>query len=233
MGGVLAASLFSRKDVDKSIKDLIRQGKLAVSGQMLVDAEYWLNAGQKLMAMTQELHDADKLKRGISQAEAMASLGVERELFDNLVLNLVSAGKLVRLEDMLALPGHNQQLSGPQEAQAAQIRKLFQKSGAIPPTMKELASEMPGSIEIVKYLVRQGELVEMPEGVLLTASQFASVRDEVVRLLKEKGQIAIQDISSRFGYSRKFSIPLLTQLDRLGITRREGDVRVAGKKTAQ
>ena len=66
----------------------------------------------------------------------------------------------------------------------------------------------------------------------MSTAQFKAAESEVVRLLKEKGQVTIQDLSALFGYSRKFSIPLLTHLDRLGITRREGDIRVAGKKTA-
>ena len=52
----------------------------------------------------------------------------------------------------------------------------------------------------------------------------------MVKTLKQNGKITIQEINQRFGFSRKYSVPLLTHLDRLGITRREGDVRVAGKK---
>jgi len=85
---------------------------------------------------------------------------------------------------------------------------------------------------VVYFMIKQGELVELPDGILLEAKHFQSIQDEIIKLLKQNGHISIQDINARFGFSRKYSVPLLTQLDRLGITRREGDIRVAGKKLA-
>jgi selenocysteine-specific elongation factor len=79
-------------------------------------------------------------------------------------------------------------------------------------------------------MIKQGELMELPDGILLETDQFKRIQDEVINLLKQNGQIAIQDINKHFGFSRKYAIPLLTRLDILGITRREGDTRVAGKK---
>jgi selenocysteine-specific elongation factor len=81
-------------------------------------------------------------------------------------------------------------------------------------------------------MIKQGELVELTDGILMEAKQFQGIQDDIIKLLKQNGQITIQEINQRFGFSRKYSVPLLTHLDRLGITRREGDVRVAGKKLA-
>jgi selenocysteine-specific elongation factor len=230
--GIVAASPFPQKEIDAAVKELVRKGKVMVSGQTLVDAGFWQDSGEKLLAMAKQTHETDKLKKGLLQAEAQSALGLEKELFDALVQNLTSMGKLVRLEDSLALPGHSRQLTGDQEKQAAQIKKMFQQNPAAPPTIKEIAAEIPAAVGVVKFLVQQGELVELPDGVLMTPAQFTAAQNEVMRLLKEKGQVTIQDLNARFGYSRKFSIPILTHLDRLGITRREGDVRVAGKKIA-
>lgn len=229
---VLAASNFSKTEIDRAIKELLQQKRLVSAGQVLIDLAFWQGAGGKLLSMAQAEHKIDKLKKGLPQAAAQSSLGLDKDIFDVLVQELVSAGKLVRLEDALALPEHRQQLSSQQEAQAAAIRLMFKKNPTAPPTLKEITAALPGSVGVVRYLAQQGELVELPEGVLMSTTQFAAAESEVVRLLKEKGRVTIQDLSACFGYSRKFSIPLFTHLDRLGITRREGDVRVAGKKTA-
>jgi len=231
-GDMFNASPIPKADIDRAIKELLRQKRLACIGQYLVDLALWQDAGEKLLSMAQMEHKADRLKKGLSQAVAQSALGLEKDVFDAIVQELVSVGKLVRLDDALALPEHRQQLSPQQEAQAAAIRLMFQRSQSAPPTLKEVVAELPGSAGVVRYLAQHGELVELPEGVLMSAAQFAAAESEVVRLLKEKGQVTIQDVSICFGYSRKFSIPLLTHLDRLGITRRDGDVRVAGKKTA-
>jgi selenocysteine-specific elongation factor len=230
---ILAASPFPKTRIDQTVQDLIKQKRLATTGQFLIDIAFWQDASGKILAMAQVEHKVNRLKKGLSQAAAQSALGLEKDIFDALVQELVSAGKLVRLDDALALPEHRQQLSSQQEAQAAAIRLMFQRSPTAPPTLKEITAEIPGSAGIVKYLAQQGELVELPEGVLMGTAQFTAVEVDVVRLLKEKGQVTIQDMNARFGFSRKFSIPLLAHLDRLGITRREGDVRVAGKKTAE
>jgi len=228
--GMLAASLFPKTEIARAVQELLRQKHLASAGQRLIDISIWRNAGEKLISMAQAEHKADRLKKGLSQAVAQSALGLDKDIFDAIVSELVSAGKLVRLDDAIALPEHRQQLSPQQEAQASAIRLMFQSNPTAPPTLKEIAAELVGSVGVVRYLVQHGELVELSEGVLMSATQFAMAESEVQRLLKEKGQVTIQDLSVCFGFSRKFSIPLLTHLDRLGITRREGDVRVAGKR---
>jgi len=231
-GSMLSASFFSKEEIDREVKELLRQRRLATAGQFLVDILFWQDVGGRLLSVAKAEHEADRSKKGMPQAVAQNALGLEKDVFDALVQELVSAGKLVRLEDALALPEHRQQLSSQQEVQAKAIRLMFQKNPKAPPTLKEVTAEILGSVGVVRYLAQQGELVELPEGVLMTAAQFGAVETEVVRLLKDKGKVTIQDLSSCFGFSRKYSIPIFTQLDRLGITRREGDVRVAGKKTA-
>ena len=39
-------------------------------------------------------------------------------------------------------------------------------------------------------------------------------------------EFTVADFRDRFGISRKYAVPLLEWLDRAGITRRDGDVRV-------
>lgn len=231
--GLLAASPFSKTEIDRTVKDLLQQKRLAFAGQCLINIAFWNDASAKLLSMVQIEHKDNRLKKGLSQAVAQSALGFEKDVFDALVQELASVGKVVRLDDALALPEHRQQLSPQQETQAAAIRLMFNKTHASPPTLKEITAELPGSAGVVRYLAQQGELIELPDGILMGTAQFTAVESEVVRLLKEKGQVTIQDISACFGYSRKFSIPLLTHMDRLGVTRREGDVRVAGKKTAR
>ena len=158
------------------------------------------------------------------------ALGLPRDIFDALVQQMVSTGKLARVEDTLMLPRSKPALSKEQEALRTAVLNLFIKNPSSPPTLKELAIQLPASPPVAHYMIKQGELVELPDGILLEAKQFQNIQNEIVNILKQNGHITIQEINQRFGFSRKYSVPLLTHLDRLGITRREGDVRVAGKK---
>jgi selenocysteine-specific elongation factor len=228
--GLLAVSLFSQREINAMVKALINQKKLVLAAAYLVTPLTWQEWSQRLLNWLQKEHENDKLKKGASQAAAQVALGLPKDIFDVLVSQVASTGKLVREEDTLYLAQHKPRLSQQQEALVAVILKLFQKNSSTPPSLKDISTEFANSTDVVRYMLQQGLLVELPDGILLEAKQFQSIQGEVIKILKEKGKISIQDISASFGFSRKYSVPLLTHLDRLSITRREGDVRIAGKK---
>ena len=230
--GLLDSSNISSGELSLAVERLVQEKKLFRVGTNLVDAKFWRESEKKLLDMVHKEIEIDKLKKGLDQALARSLLGLGRDIFDALVQEQVSTGKLVRLEESLALPEHRQQLSARQEVEAASILRMLQQTPSSPPTMREISTAIPGSTGLVKYLAQKGELVELPDGVLMASSQFKTLQKQVEQLLAENGKITIQDLAARFGFSRKYTIPILTHMDRIGITRREGDVRVPGKKMA-
>jgi selenocysteine-specific elongation factor len=227
---LLVSSLFAQKEIANRVKQLTSQKELVAAAEYVVSPKIWQKWAQKLLDSLEAAHKADPLKQGAPQAVIQAALGLPKDVFDTLAQQLASTGKLARQEDTLFLPQNKPALSPQQEATRKAVLSLFAKTPASPPTLRELGAQLPDGGPVAHYMIKQGELVELPDGILLEAKQFEAILDEVIKLLKQSGQIAIQDINTRFGFSRKYSVPLLTHLDRLGITRREGDVRVAGKK---
>jgi len=229
---LLSNSLFAQKEIAMHVKNLAGQKKLIVTGGYLVESEAWEGWSQKLLAALEEAHRADPLKGGAPQAALQTALDLPKEVFDALLQQMASTGKLARQEDTLYLPRNKPALSPQQEETRKTILVLFAKNPANPPTLKELGIQLPEGARVVHYMIKQGELVELPDGILLDAKQFQGIQDEIIKLLRQNSQITIQDINRCFGFSRKYSVPLLTYTDRLGITRREGDVRVPGKQLA-
>jgi selenocysteine-specific elongation factor len=93
-----------------------------------------------------------------------------------------------------------------------------------------LLQAVPGASGILRYLLEQKRLVELPEGIILTAELYRDIRQKVIDTLKSEGRIAIQDMSALTGFSRKYSIPFLTRLDQEGLTRRQDNVRVPARR---
>ena len=60
------------------------------------------------------------------------------------------------------------------------------------------------------------------------AAAVASLRARVVEHLGKAGQLTIQDFKTLTGLGRKQAIPLLEHLDREGVTKRQGDLRLPG-----
>jgi len=226
----LSDSPFSEAAISKSIEGLTQKGKLNARGDWLVGGDFWIDQTRKLFDVLAGEHKAEPLKKGLSQAEAAAKLALPPELFAALVDELVSTNKIIRSEDILALSSHKPMLSGGQSDMENRIIAAIGKNPTAPPTRTELLQSLTGASNVLRYLLEQGKVIELPDGILLSAAQYRSTRQKVIDVLKSKGQIAIQDMAAITGFSRKYSIPFLTRLDQEGITKRQENVRIPARK---
>jgi len=80
---------------------------------------------------------------------------------------------------------------------------------------------------LVRALVRDGVLVDVG-GVVFTRSAVDRARELVRQHLERNDTMTVGDARDQFASSRKYVVPLLEHFDREGVTRRRGDVRIAG-----
>ena len=146
----------------------------------------------------------------------------------NFLLMDLQSEKIVAVAgDALDIPGRAKKLGGAEGELAKTIETRFAEGGLAPPPVSELIKTIhskPKVIEgVVSYLVKQGTLVRLAEGIYLHRDALAAAR---TRIAEKKGQtIDVGQFKEFFGLSRKIAIPLLEQFDREGITKRVGDSR--------
>ncbi|APV45483.1 selenocysteine-specific elongation factor [Dehalogenimonas formicexedens] len=228
--GFLRETAFSDTAIGKSIEGLAKKGSLAARGLWLIDRKYWSDTQLRFLGILAAAHQAEPLNKGLAQAEAAAKLALPPELFAALVDELIGQKKIIRSEDVVALSSHKPMLSGGQSEMENRIIATIEKNPQAPPTRTELLQSMNGAATVLRYLLEQGKVVELPEGILLSAAQYRSTRQKIIDILKSKGQIAIQDMAAITGFSRKYSIPFLTRLDQEGLTKRQDNVRIPARK---
>ena len=107
-------------------------------------------------------------------------------------------------------------------AQSAEAGALVESLDADP-----FAPPAPADRALARALVREGVLVDVG-GIVFTASAVERARNLVRDYLDANGSMTVGDARNVLGSTRKFVVPLLEQLDREGVTRRRGDVRIAG-----
>jgi selenocysteine-specific elongation factor len=217
-------------EIAACLDKLTKGGKLMVAGAYVVDSGYFGKQDGVMLDVLKKEHSLNPLKVGLSQAELASRLAMPREVFARLLAQGSAEGRIVIRGESIALSGHQTRLSPEQETLVDRVRDLFAKSGSNPPTRKELVSQLPGGADIIGYMCRQGMLVELPDGILLMAETYETTRKAIVAFLEKNGRISIQDVNTLLGLSRKYSIPLLTQLDQEGITRRQENVRFLARK---
>ena len=144
-------------------------------------------------------------------------------LFDDLAREKIA---VVR-GDVVEIPGRSRELGGAEGELARTIEKRFADAGLQPPPVSELIqtiAQKPKVIEgVVAFLVKQGTLVRLAEGVYVHQQTIA---DAKTKMSSRRGQtIDVGQFKEFFGLSRKIAIPLLEWFDRAGVTKRTGDVR--------
>jgi selenocysteine-specific elongation factor len=112
-----------------------------------------------------------------------------------------------------------------------QIVRAFEQARFQPPTPAELAQKTGESqskiLQIIELAVETGRLKHLGGALYLDSDSERTLRSRVREGLKETGEITVGEIRVLLATSRKFALPFCQYLDRVRITRRKGDLRVA------
>lgn len=82
----------------------------------------------------------------------------------------------------------------------------------------------------LRELVRRAHLIEQ-DGIHFAPAAVDHAARIVAQLLVDRpGGVTVGEVRDRLGTTRKYVVPLLNRLDATGITRRRGDLRVAGPR---
>jgi selenocysteine-specific elongation factor len=120
---------------------------------------------------------------------------------------------------------------------SANLRKLkdklvaaYQTARFQPPEPSSFAGQAGGNAANLKDLfdvcIDEGYLVYIAEDIYLHVEAEAEMRRLVREKLAEGKGLTVAEIRDMLGTTRKYAVPLCEYLDRAGVTRREGDLRV-------
>ena len=145
------------------------------------------------------------------------------------LLNDLQREKIVTIAgDVLDIPGRSKTLGGAEGELARAIESRFAEAALAPPPVSELIKAIPQKPKVIEgvvsYLVKQGTLVRLAEGIYLHRDALTAARE---KMSARKGEtIDVAAFKDYFGLSRKIAIPLLEWFDKTGATKRVGDSRV-------
>jgi selenocysteine-specific elongation factor len=146
----------------------------------------------------------------------------------NFLLNDLARENIATVQgDALDIPGRSKTLGGAEGELARAIEARYAEAGLQTPATSEIIKAIPQKPKVIEgmiaYLVKQGTLVRLADGVYLHRDVVASARE---KLASKKGQtIDVSQFKDLFGITRKVAIPLLEFFDREGATKRIGDTR--------
>ncbi len=82
--------------------------------------------------------------------------------------------------------------------------------------------------DLLALLRDEGQLVEINAQLYLDADVESELRRRVSDRLADGSTLTMAELRDLLGTTRKYAVPIGEYLDRIGLTRREGDVRRLG-----
>lgn len=238
---VMARSSLERTLAQKALSELMKERKILNLDQpgtipahafrpndLVLSRSHWEGLIQRALQLVEAYHQAHPLRLGIPKEEFKSrmqrAVQGSAKLFNHLLDALIQGNRLIEHGGRLHLPEHRIQFSAEQQKQVVSLLAQFQRAPYNPPTLKECIAQI--GEEAVHALLDLEELVAVDADVAFRKEDYAHMVDEIKALIREQGPVSVAQVRDYFRTSRRYALALLEHLDAIGVTQRQGDVRI-------
>ena len=198
-------------------------------------AEFAAELEDRVLRALGRLHAARPRQSAIPRVHLAAALPdlANDALVAGLLDRLKAQGKVVADARTVALPGHEPKLSQGERKLKNELAEAIRAGGMSPPDAAELAGSAgaAGSVvpDLLALLRDEQHIVEINSELYSSTptsrpSSAAGSRER----LADGSAITMSELRDLLGTTRKYAVPIGEYLDRIGLTRREGDLRRLG-----
>jgi len=225
----------SAAEVENALRALRDGGKVALEKELLGHESQVAGIRQEIINILSDFHEEDRISVGIVPAQLMSRLrtGIPRDTFLLLMKAMTHDGLVKEVNGLYALAGFEPRLSAEERAAAEKLEAVFESAGLSPPSLAEAIEQAGGRAvkadQVLQMLIQSRRLTRISESLCFHVSAIEGMKAKVLDALEEKGSISVAELKGLLGVSRKYAIPLAEHLDKIGVTQRVGDVRVAAK----
>jgi selenocysteine-specific elongation factor len=236
---VLLRSGVPRKAAEAALSVLLSSGEVVQvtrEPRMFLARNCFETLKQGLVGELTAFLDSNPLKEGMGKEELKTRMPKRSDprFFTPLLSALEKDGMVIPDRDIVKLGGRVARKSVQAEDMSGKMLLFLQESGIEPPTVKEVMERFRCDEKVVRdnlaLLVRNGEVARISSDLFYASVALNGLRDKLLELMRDKGEIVPTDYRDVTGLSRKFLIPLLEYFDSEKLTIRVGDKRVARRK---
>lgn len=182
-----------------------------------------------------DFHKKNPTKLGFHKAEFqnLVKFKADRELIDLILHEMKKERAIKEAGGLISLSEHRIHLSPELQELRSKIAELLYEEGFATSSEVEIAEKLSVSLraiqEVLGVMIGLEEVVRADENIYFHAKRVEEAKEKIVAFLKYNREISISQFKELLdGTSRKFAMPLINHFDRLGITVRDGDVRILG-----
>jgi selenocysteine-specific elongation factor len=202
----------------------LEESALNTGNEMLViAASGWDLLSSKIGNLLRQYHNQFPLRRGMPREELKNKLQINPKVFNLVIKKLAAQREVIESGPWIALPGHEIQFDTKQQAAVKKVLEQCAANPFSPPVIKELQA-IAGE-EVIAAMVETGSLVQVSPDVVFRKNDYDVMVERIRGYIDDHGKISVAEARDLFDTSRKYILPLLEHLDRIGVTVRNGDYR--------
>jgi selenocysteine-specific elongation factor len=168
-------------------------------------------------------HDRQKVQ---SQFDYVGNDALVHAAFDRLLQRKQLVGDLRRI----ARADFKPKLSGNLRKLKDKLVAAYREARFQPPEPASFAGQAGGNAaslgDLFEVCVAEGHLVKIADDLYLHSEAEAEMRRLLAQRLATGPGLTVAEIRDLLGTTRKYAVPLCEYLDKAGVTRREGDLRL-------
>ncbi|MFZ1932834.1 MAG: selenocysteine-specific translation elongation factor [Thermoguttaceae bacterium] len=158
------------------------------------------------------------------------AMPIDKAVLDALVARLKDEKRLVEKNGRLALPEHRSTFGGEEAKLLETIETLFREKLFSPPDAAEVATRtnVPAAkvAKLLGLLREHGRLLQVDAaGMLFHSDAIARAREILAEHFRKEARLESVQFKYLLDTTRKFALPMLDYMDRVGVTRRVGNTR--------
>ncbi|RME07843.1 MAG: selenocysteine-specific translation elongation factor [Anaerolineae bacterium] len=214
---------------------LLRGAHPAAPKALLTARGYWEQLLKRAVQLVEDYHAALPFRPGMSREELKSRLNLDAAVFNAMIDALVERGELVEKAlranlpgispiPALARPDFQPSWQGKQAELVDALLERFAASPYSPPTIKETIAAV--GEEIYNALLDREILMPVSEEVAFRLEDYHRMVAQVKEMIQQQGGLTVAQARDRFQTTRRYVLDLLEHLDAIGVTVRQGDVRV-------
>lgn len=138
--------------------------------------------------------------------------------------------------ERLRMSQHRPQLSSSQTELKTKLEKIYSQAQLSPPSWAELKGQLSLGLQqeqeiksLLHLLLEEGILIKIKTDFFLHRNAYALLREKVEAYFSRNTEMGVSHFKDLLNLTRKYAVPYLEHLDEIGVTQRQGDVRVRGR----
>ena len=202
--------------------------------QVILHADILSELDERILGVLGKMHAEFPLMTSHDRQKVQAQLDYvgDDALIHAEVDRLIKRKKLIGDLRRIARADFKPKLSAALRKLKDKVVEAYHAAGFHPPEPATFTGQTGGNAanlnDLFEVCVAEGFLVHVDADIYLHAESEAEMRRRVAEHLAGHAGATVAELRDLLGTTRKYAVPFCEYLDRIGLTRREGDVRLLG-----